>query len=366
MNFIIDREGLLSSLLFLQKIIPTRTTIPILSSVFIKTKENKILLRGTDLEISIKLYVSAEIKEEGIIVVPLKRLLDITSEIPKGKIEIKLIKNKITLSTEYGKYSLTSGNLKEFPEWINLDEKEDVILKKDILEYIINKTSYAVSKDDIKPSLQGVLFDFNNKKLKVVATDGAKLVEIKTKIENDLEKQIIVPIKFLSVIRTHLKNKEINMVISKNHVLLKTETSTITSRLIKQQYPDYESVIPLDNDKKLSLDKQKLLGSIKRVSIFCNRTTKQITFNLKNRNLKIFAQDPENVSTGEENITCEYIGEEFNIGFNSDYLKEVINKQEEGTIDITMKNPVSAALFKNPSINKNEMISLLMPIRINE
>ena len=103
-----------------------------------------------------------------------------------------------------------------------------------------------------------------------------------------------------------------------------------------------------------------------RVSIFCNRTTKQITFNLKNRNLKIFAQDPENVSTGEENITCEYIGEEINIGFNSDYLKEVINKQEEGTIDITMKNPVSAALFKNPSINKNEMISLLMPIRIND
>ena len=366
MNIILNKNDLQKSLQNLIKISPSRTTLPILHSILFEKEENYLIIRGTDLEISMKIKLNIETTDFTSFVVPLKKLNEIVNEINDKEINISIEKeNKINIKSSFGTYSLMSKNPEEYPSWTKTSKEENIKFNKNELEEIINKTTYAVSKDEIKPALQGVLFDNNQKKLSIVATDGAKLIKIEYEKNKTFNKNIIVPIKFLSTIKTNLK-KENKIYISKNHISVEVENIEISSRLINQKFPDYTTVIPADNDKRVRINRDSFYSSVKRVSIFSNRSTNQINMNFKNNNITISTNDPENVSSGKENIECDYTGEEINIGFNADYLKETLKNQKEGTIEFSMKSSVSATLFKGEKTDKSETISLLMPIRISE
>ena len=181
----------------------------------------------------------------------------------------------------------------------------------------------------------------------------------------ELDKNIIVPTKFLNLIKSYIKNEN-KIFISENHLKIEIDNMKISSRLINQKFPDYTSVIPLENDKKVRVDRDSLLASVKRVSIFSNRSTNQINMNFKDNKITISTKDPENVSSGTETIDCDYKGEKINIGFNGDYLKETIKNQKEGTIEFSMKSSVSATLFKGEKTKEKDILSLLMPIRISD
>tara|TARA_A100001011_G_C14320485_1_gene850351 strand:- start:8924 stop:9811 length:888 start_codon:yes stop_codon:yes gene_type:complete len=294
-----------------------------------------------------------------------KKLNEIISEINDKEIKIKIDdNNKINIISSYGVYTMMSKNPEEFPSWTKIKNNNFLIFEKKELQEIINKTLYAVSKDEIKPALQGVLFD-NKEKLNIVATDGAKLVKVEIEKKEQLDKNIIVPTKFLNLIKSYIKNKN-KIFISDNHLKIEIDNMKISSRLINQKFPDYSSVIPLENDKKVRVDKESLLASVKRVSIFSNRSTNQINMSFKENKIIISTKDPENVSSGTETIDCDYIGEEINIGFNGDYLKETIKNQKEGTIEFSMKSSVSATLFKGEKTKEKDVLSLLMPIRMSD
>jgi DNA polymerase-3 subunit beta len=257
----------------------------------------------------------------------------------------------------------------EFPSWVKVENPKELKISSETLKNLISKTLYAVSRDDIKPALQGVFFKMEDNQMVVVSTDGAKLVKLNCENQNKttFSGSVILPVRFLSVLKNHLMDEEITILIGDNHALVKTAEAEISTRIINQKYPDYDSVIPEDNDKNIFIDKEIILSSIKRVLIFSNRATNQISLNFKKNEVKVFTQDQENVSTGEEIIPCKYSGEEFLIGFNGEYLKETIEHQNNGDIEVTMKSHVSAAVFKTKKTDNDfNMVSLLMPIRIGE
>ena len=366
MNIILNKNILQKALQDLIKITPSRTTLPILHSVLFETENKNLIIRGTDLEVSMKINLNVDVENFTPFVISLKKLNEIVNEIKEEEINISIEKeNKININSSFGTYSLMSKNPEEFPSWTKTSKENNINFNKNELIEIINKTNYAVSKDEIKPALQGVLFDGSQEKLNVVATDGAKLIKIEYEKKETLNKNIIVPIKFLSIIKTNLK-KENKIYISENHISIELENIEISSRLINQKFPDYTTVIPLDNDKRVRINRDSLYSSVKRVSIFSNRSTNQLNMNFNKNNITITTNDPENVSSGKESIECDYTGEEINIGFNADYLKETLKNQKEGTIEFSMKSSVSATLFKGEKTEKSETLSLLMPIRISD
>ena len=220
----------------------------------------------------------------------------------------------------------------------------------------------------MKPALLGVHFQINKEEITAVSTDGHRLIKYtKTGLkDNDLNESAILPSKFLSVIRGQLgSQEEVNLKLSENHVQISIDGSTIYSRLIKQKFPDYENVIPVDNDKKLIINREEFLQSIKRVSIFSNKSTKQISLSVGENKVTVSTEDPENITTGNEVISCEFEGDPLIIGYNAMYLREVLMHQKEETLTMKLKSPVIAGIFTYQGKNEN-MTILIMPIRIND
>ena len=254
----------------------------------------------------------------------------------------------------------------EFPTTPKVDEKRKIKISGSVLKDVINSTLFAVSKDDLKPSLTGVLLRFSNNNLTAVATDGHRLVKIvDDKYKTDLfGGDIVVPKKFLSYLSSHLSNEEVVLSIGETHLTATIEQDTIISRTISEVFPDYESVIPTDNNNKLTVDKKTLLGAIKRVSIFSNKSTHQVAFNISRGQLFITTEDPESSSKAKEEIIAEYEGEDLIIGYNGEYLKDVINHTNGDEVILKLNTPISATLFIGTKKEKDK-IMLLMPVRIN-
>tara|TARA_Y100001970_G_scaffold278355_1_gene383924 strand:- start:1661 stop:2770 length:1110 start_codon:yes stop_codon:yes gene_type:complete len=368
MKFSTSKNELQEALQKLSKATPLRSTLPILSCILIKATNEKTTLIATDLELTIDIKLSVSIEEEGSAAVPLKQLYDITNEFPDGtRITISIdSKNKIEISTLSGSYDLMGKQMEEFPTTPKIDETKKIKLSGKTLKELISSTLFAVSKDDLKPSLTGVLFRFNSKGLTVVATDGHRLVKILDEnYKSDMfSGDIVVPRKFLSYLSNHISDEEVVLSIGETHLTATIGQDTIISRTINEVFPDYESVIPTDNNNNLTVDKKVLLGAIKRVSIFSNKSTHQISFNVSREKFYITTEDPESSSKAKEEIIATYDGEEIMIGYNGEYLKDVINHTTGEEVTIKLNTPISASLFVDSNISKNK-IMLLMPVRIN-
>ena len=367
MKFSTSKNELQQALQKLSKATPTRSTLPILSCVLITASNDKTTLRTTDLELTIDLEISVSIEEEGSAAVPLKQLYDITNELPETRITIIAdIKNKIEIKTNSGSYDLMGKQKEEFPTMPKVEEKNRISISGNVFRNIIDSTLFAVSKDDLKPSLTGVLFRFSSTGLIAVATDGHRLVKI---IKDDYTADtfvgdIVVPKKFLSYLSTFLSNDDIFLSIGETHMTATINQDTIISRTINEVFPDYESVIPTDNTKTLKVDKKSVLGAIKRVSIFSNKSTHQVAFNISNNSFIVHTEDPESSSRAKEEIIGEYEGDDLIIGYNGEYLKDVISHISGEEVVIKLNTPISATLFTDSEEEESKTM-LLMPVRLN-
>ena len=371
MKFTIDKNILLSKLQLLVKAIPSRSTLPIISSALFCVVKNKLLLRSTDLEISINLSCDITNAEEGSIAIPLSKLLEITSVMPNNEIKFEISDiGKVNLYCGLGKYTIMGQTSEEFPSEQSIENSKKINILSDELKNIIESTAYAVSKDDLKPVLQGILFQIKKNNFITVSTDGHRLVKLEnTKLEFlNYTGDVVVPIKFLKLLYTQLNiDEKIIILIGDNHIQIQFNNTIITSRIIKDPYPDYEGVIPQDNTKTLIVNKNEFYEAVKRVSIFSNKTSKQVALNITENNITIITEDSENITTGKETLDCEYSGEAMTIGYNATYLKEVLQHQNSEEIKILLKSPLSAALFLPIGKNDNyEKTTLLMPIRLND
>ncbi len=371
MKFTSDRSSLHNALQQLGRVTPTRSTLPILSSVLLSTDNGKLRLQATDLEISQVINIEADVTADGSIAVPHRTMLDITSEMPEGELQIEVLEDRrVKLSTPFGNYSIMGKPAEEFPALPVIDGHHTVKISAEQLDSIIDKTSFAVSRDELKPSLLGVLFRFADDGLKAVATDGHRLVRyIKSDFDSgDYRGDNIIPVKFLNILSSYLVGEdEVSLNIGENHIMIHSKDTKLYTRIIEERFPDYESVFPQDNDKKVILNRHELLATVRRVSIFSNKTTHQIAFRLDQDGLEVSTEDVETVSTARETLPCEYEGDSLLIGYNSNYLRDILMHLDAEKLCGEFKSAVSAAIFYDDPPRENEDLTmLLMPIRLND
>jgi len=366
-----SKKELRNALQKLSRATPARSTLPILSCVLFKADEGDTVLRSTDLEITYVTKIPASIEEAGEAAIPLQTLLDITNELPEGRLTISVdAQYKVELISDTGIYDLMGKPPEEYPSIPDIADGKAITIFSDHLRQIIDKTLFAVSKDELKPSLTGVYFKFNDNDLTAVATDGHRLVRYILKNVNSQEfnSNVIVPRKFLALILTLLKDgEEIQLWLCDNHLNLALENDVIYTRIIDERFPDYENVIPKDNDKSLTIGRDDILSAVKRVSIFSNKSTNQIALRLSADKLLLTTEDPEKASKAQEELTGNYRGEDLTIGYNAVYLKDILSHVEDENLVIQLKTSISAALFYPDSPKEdNDITMLLMPIRLNE
>ena len=356
----------------LSKATPARSTLPILSSVLFDVQENGTILRATDLEITIVVNLPTSIEKQGSVAIPLQTILDVTNELPESE-RITLSSdenNKVKMVTGVGNYDIMGKPADEFPATPEVDNRKPIGISSGALKDLIKTTLFAVSRDELKPALTGVLFRFGESELTGVATDGHRLVQY---VRNDYKADeflgdVIVPKKFLSLLSSVLRTDEpIQLWMGNNHLTSAVDGDTYFTRIIDERFPDFNSVIPKDNDKELIVNRNEILAAVRRVSIFSNRLTHQIALRLSSDQIRITTEDPEKSSKAQEKIDGDFSGEELVIGYNASYLKDILSQAKDDKLNIKLKTPISAALFHPTKQRENENLTmLLMPIRLND
>ena len=373
MNFSVLKNDLIDVLSFASKAIPVRTTLPILSCAFFDIRKKEVEIRTTDLEVHVIATIQANSDFEGQLCISINKLLEIASVLSDENLSFKISKtNKIKIKSIHGEYSIMGSDTGEFPSKPTIEQNNSVEFQESEFQETINQTVFATSRDDLKPALQGVGFFFENQKVCAVATDGHRLVKYENTNTGLIENipPVVIPVKFLKILQTQLtKTEKTKLEISSNHVKVDTKTTTIITRIIKESFPDYGSVIPSDNNINMVINKKNLIESLKRVSIFSNKTTKQVTLNLNREGLTLNTEDIENISEGSEFIKCDYDNEALKLGFNSTYLLDILQHEDEEDLVFLLKESLTAAIIlpkKQYQNKETKKLTLLMPIRLND
>ena len=371
MNFSINKKQLHEALIEHNKVVPIRSTLPILSCVLFSLNERGLVLKTTDLEQTIVSHQEIKGDTKGSFAAPVNKLLEIVSAIQNEEINFSVNEDfLIEINTNQGVYKITGKEANDFPATPSPQATENIKVKSEQFVDIIEKTGYAASKDDLKPALCGVLFLFKENKITTVATDGHKLVKHEEETNNTKEKEtsIVLPLKFLNIVKTLSKEKnEIKITIGDNHVQTEQQNFTVISRTIKESFPDFNSVIPEKNKTEIKVDTNNLLGCLRRVSICANRTTKQIVLSFSSKGITLSSQDIESSTSAKEHTDCSFKGEEVTSSYNAKYLMEVLKHLNTKETKIYLNAALTAAVFTPIEEKENKKTTaLLMPIRINQ
>jgi len=368
MKFNASSSELVKALSAVSGAVPNKATLPILETILFESEDDELRLTATDLEISIIEYMSASIDEDGAVAIPARRLIETLRQLPDIPVSFEVDDDfNVNFRTDKGSYKLVGEDPDEFPEVPDLGEGHKLETQKDIILKAIDKTLFAVSDDDLRPAMMGVLFDIGPDESKFVATDGHRLVKyIKSDLTADEELQFIVPEKALNLVQKALHDEDCDMMITDDHVQFKSGNTIVISRLVNEQYPNYESVIPRENDKLMQIDKDQMLATVNRVAIFSSSTTRQIRLQIDKDKLTIRAEDIDMSSEAKETIACDYDNDKIEIGFNAKYLSDVLGNVEDEKVNFEFSTPNRAGIVKPSEESEDEQILMLvMPVMLN-
>ena len=379
MKFNIKGEQFVNSLTKLSSVIPTRSTLPILDNILFELEGNKLKLLASDLEIFVRTTVEVEGTEDGKVAIPAKRLLEISRALTSANISVDVNeKNKLTLKTKNGKYSLSGEPPEDFPTPEEKENLNKIELDGSILRRFISKIIHAVNNDEIRRNMSGILFDIGKNELRFVATDGFRLGKIiKTNFthDNPADHKIIVPLKTCQLILRLNNNEDSVVEYDENLIRIKFNDVDIYSKLIDDTFPNYETVIPLDNNKLLIIDKNNIENSLRRALIFADDITKRVKLEITNSSITIKADNPEIGAEGEETIDCEFRmkdssdvnfdEEPFSIAFNASYLIDCVSHIQTDKINFDFNTPSKAAIATPTEQSPDEdFMELVMPVRV--
>jgi len=367
-----ELEKLLSKII---PAVPTRTPMPILENFLFEVKDGQLTIYATDLEISLKSSLNIVADENIKMVVPARLLNDVVRSLKETTIHFKLMSNKkINMVTDTGKYTISYLDADEFPEIPSVEADKNA---KDINQVSINgtdlrlafeKSAFAMSKEEMRPAMMGTLFEFTDDGLRFVATDGHRLVNILNKnVKAAFNQQYVVPERAVSVLMKVLDEKDVKINLTKTYVSFKLNDMELITRLIAQKYPDYASVIPLENEFLMKVNTTDIHDSIKRMMLFSTTSTRRVKFSIKNDSLEISAEDLDIGASGEEKVICEYKGDEIEIGFNSAYVNDILSHMgSEEEIIFKLHSATKAVIIEPVQKKENQdLMMLLMPVRLN-
>lgn len=348
--------------------VPTRTPMPILENFLFDISNGSLTVCATDLEIALRSSMNVSADEDVKMVIPARLLYDIIRSLGDTQISFETeTGSKLKLKTDNGVYNLSFSSHDDFPEIPSVSKDKEVILKGDELKRAVDQTSFAMSKEDMRPAMTGTLFEFTPEGLKFVTTDGHRLVRyIYKKITTESVEQYIVPERAISVLSKQLTDSEVKIYFSKTHISLFIEDIEFISRLIGEKYPAYSSVIPLENENFLTIDTNSLQSAVKRMMLFSTSSSKQVKFSINNSNLEVSAEDVDHGSNAKENIECKYNGEPMDIGFNTSYVNDILSHVSDKEVIFKLHSPTKACIIEPSEERKDEdLMLLLMPVRLN-
>jgi len=368
MKFNVSSNDLNAGLSAVIGAVPTKATLPILETILFESENGRLKMTATDLEISIIEFIDADIEEEGAVAIPAKRLLETLRQLPNIPVFFEVDENQnVEFKTDKGKYKLVGEEADEFPEIPDMSSGVTLSTDTELLQNAIDKTKFAVSTDDLRPAMMGVFFDIGAEDSKFVATDGHRLVKYVNKnFTSDEPLSFIVPDKALNLVGKALDAPDCDLTVSNEHAQFKSGSTIVITRLINEQYPNYDSVIPRDNDKILLVDKSQMLSTVRRVSVFSSTTTRQIRLQLEKNKLTIRAEDLDMSSEAKETIVCDYDVDEMEIGFNAKYLADVLSNVDGEEAKFEFSTPNRAGIVKPAEEQEGEeMLMLVMPVMLN-
>ena len=371
MKFIVSSTYLQKQLQVLGGVINNSNTLPILDNFLFDLNQTKLIVSASDLESTMSTIIDVDSDNKGQIAVPAKLLLDTLKTFPEQPLTFVVESNNtIEISSNHGKYALAYASADEFPKQIELREPNNTLIPSNVLLTAINKTIFAAGNDDLRPVMSGVFFQFSNESLTFVATDAHKLVRYsRNDVKADQTAEFIMPKKPLNILKGILSttDQDVNIEYNDSNAKFSFGNTSIICRLIDGKYPNYEAVIPKENPNHLTINRNQFLNSVKRVSIFSNKTTHQIRLKIAGAELNISAEDIDYSNKAEERLTCDYQGDDIQIGFNSRFLNEMLSNLESDEVQLEMSLPNRAGILTPvDGLEKGEHITMLvMPVMLN-
>lgn len=380
MKFIVSSSSLLKQLQMLSGVLNSTNTLPILDNFLFEIDKGSLTISASDLETTINTHLTVESKDSGNVAVPAKLLIDTLKTFPEQPLTFSIDKKRyaIEISSDYGKYKITGQNGDEFPKAPAVDNGQSIDIDAMVLGRAITKTLFAAGNDELRPVMSGVFVQFSPENTTFVATDAHKLVRYRrSDIKSTGSASFILPRKPLNLLKNVLGSVEGIVRVEYNATNARfswgiapdgTVGSTLVCRLIDGKYPNYEAVIPKNNPNKLTIDTTALLGSIRRVSIFANKTTHQVRLKIAGSELNISAEDLDFSNEATERLTCSYSGDDMEIGFNSKFLAEMLTNigSEEAMIEMSAPNRAGILLPAAGKGNEAEdTLMLVMPVMLN-
>lgn len=373
MNFIISSSVFLKGLQNVSSLLSSNSLVPIIENFLISVEDEKILITATDNETRATVELKPEkVSGSGKVAIPPRVLLETLKTLPN--IPVTLNVNDETFAVELnageGVYKLAGYDPENYPSVPDIENANAINMNSIVLQNAVTSTSFACGNDEIRPQLMGVFFEITPDYTNFVATDAHKLVRFRRNdIKSDSSYSFIIHKKPLNLLKNLLSGFDCKVDIEFNNtnVAFRFENYVVVCRLLDGKYPAYEGVIPKDNQFRLILNRNALISTLKRVSIFANQASHQVRFDIKGQELLISAEDIDYANEARERLNCMYDGADIEIGFNSKFFVETLLNLSCENVTITLSAPNRAALIIPEETNSAEedILMLIMPIMLN-
>ncbi|HVH59938.1 MAG TPA: DNA polymerase III subunit beta, partial [Candidatus Sulfotelmatobacter sp.] len=370
MEFSVTKSALLNELSMTQGVVERKTTIPILSNLLVEARGSQLTITATDLELSIRTSCEAKVKKEGAGTIPAKKLLELVRLLPEGEIKVRLLENQwVEITSDRKKYKLVGMAKENFPALPSIPHTL-VKIPAAILQSLISKTKFAISMEESRYTLNGGLMILRPDTLSMVATDGHRLALAETdhKLSGmNGELKVLVPKKAMDEVEKLSdaagSDAQFDFAKDESHLFFQVNHRLLISRILTGQFPNYEAVLPRDNNKHVVIERGELTDAVRRVSQLADQRSHAVKFSISDEGLEISASSPE-YGEAKESIEKEYKGDPIAIGFNSSYMLDFLGAAADGPVSIELKDEQSAGQLRPLADESYRYRYIIMPMRI--
>lgn len=370
MKFTVFSNDLQKALSKIISVVPSKSTLPILENILFELSGNTLKMTATDMEMYMGVELAVSGGQDGRIAIPARRLNETVRALPNLDLHVAIDQslNKISMRTEQGEYKMSGEAADNFPVESRIKGQLALEIDAAILKGIIHKSTFAVSNDELRPAMTGMLLQWQGEEMRAVATDGHRLVKV---IQTGLPSaknpcEVIIPAKALGLLAKLLETGTATVTFAETNVMFEVNEFQLISRIIDERYPNYESVIPVDNDKVLTVNRLALLAAVRRCALYSNTITNQIRYHLADGELRVSAEDIDFGGEAKELIPCTFSAEPMEIGFNARYVEDALTHVDSENIEFEFSSPTRAGVIKPlPQADNQNVILLVMPVRLN-
>ncbi len=360
----LSRESFLKGIQTVYPITPSRATLPILSHMLLEARKDSLYFAGTDLELGISCSVSAQTQEDGSLTIPAKRLNDLAKELPPNtEIILTAKKNQqVSIECSGGVFKIMGLPKEEFPRLPNMEDQDVLTIDQGVLQAMLGLTAFAVSRDESRYVLTGILWISKGGWLRLVATDGRRLAQIERQAATPTQSphQVIVPFKAISELHRLLGEAQaVKISFKENQIAFDLGSTQIISRLIEGRFPNYEQVIPAESPNRLTVTREEFLLATRRIGLWTTPDSPSIRLDLKPDHLILSKQTPE-VGEAHERISAQYSGPEFSVGFNPNYLVDVLKALSAGQVEVELPGPDRPGVIRT----KDHYLYIVLPMQL--